>query len=100
MVVSRNLEVGKVFSTTFAPDQEVGFRLAVAGSKGSVQIWDTSTNPAVRRAFATRVAPVEREVKERLVGVEEDESESDDDEDEEGDADAGAGHDGWESMEE
>ena len=39
MVVSRNLEVGKIFSTTFAPDEEVGFRLAVAGSKGVVQIW-------------------------------------------------------------
>lgn len=39
MVVSRNLEVGKVFSTVFAPDEEVGFRLAVAGSKGVVQIW-------------------------------------------------------------
>jgi periodic tryptophan protein 1 len=39
MVVSRNLEVGKVFSTVFAPDEEVGFRLAVAGSKGAVQIW-------------------------------------------------------------
>jgi periodic tryptophan protein 1 len=37
--VSRNLEVGKVFSTVFAPDEEVGFRLAVAGSKGAVQIW-------------------------------------------------------------
>lgn len=55
MVVSRNLEVGRVFSTKFAPDQEVGFRLAVAGSKGRVQIWDTSTNAAVRRAFANRV---------------------------------------------
>jgi periodic tryptophan protein 1 len=39
MVVSRNLEVGKVFSTVFAPDEEVGFRLAVAGSKGVVQVW-------------------------------------------------------------
>jgi periodic tryptophan protein 1 len=39
MVVSRDLDVGKVFSTTFAPDEEVGFRLAVAGSKGLVQIW-------------------------------------------------------------
>src|SRR4051812_13671778 len=37
MIVSRDLGVGRVFSTTFAPDQEVGFRLAVAGSKGSVQ---------------------------------------------------------------
>jgi periodic tryptophan protein 1 len=39
MVVSRDLDVGKVFSTTFAPDEEIGFRLAVAGSKGLVQIW-------------------------------------------------------------
>ncbi|KAH3021719.1 hypothetical protein KXV89_000707, partial [Aspergillus fumigatus] len=35
MVVSRKMDVGKVFSTTFAPDNEVGFRLAVAGSKGT-----------------------------------------------------------------
>jgi periodic tryptophan protein 1 len=78
MVVSRNLDVGKVFSTTFAPDQEVGFRLAVAGSRGAVQIWDTSTNAAVRRAFANRVAPVEGELEERLVGVDEDSSDSED----------------------
>ncbi|OJD29293.1 transducin family protein [Diplodia corticola] len=99
MVVSRNLGVGKVFSTSFAPDKEVGFRLAVAGSKGSVQIWDTSTNAAVRRAFAHRVAPVEGEVKERLVGVQESDSESESDEDEEG-KDSDAGPDGWESMDE
>lgn len=103
MVVSRDLEVGKVFSTTFAPDEEVGFRLAVAGSKGIVQIWDTSTNPAVRRAFADRVAPVEGEIKERLVGVEDDSSES---EDEEGGAETGepgaeeGEEKGWESMDE
>ncbi|RDW77093.1 WD40 repeat-like protein [Coleophoma cylindrospora] len=98
MVVSRNLEVGKVFSTTFAPDEEVGFRLAVAGSKGTLQIWDTSTNAAVRRAFSNRVAPAEGEVKERLVRVEENDSESDSDEGEED----GDGEDktGWESMDE
>ncbi|KAI9642320.1 rRNA-processing protein [Ciborinia camelliae] len=86
MVVSRDLDVGKVFSTTFAPDEEVSFRLAVAGSKGVVQVWDCSTNPGVRRAFADRVAPVEGEIKERLVGVQNDsESEDDDEELEEGD---------------
>lgn len=100
MVVSRNLGVGKVFSTTFAPDAEVGFRLAVAGSKGVMQIWDTSTNAAVRRAFANRVAPVEGEVQERLVGIEEDSSGSE----EEGGAapggENGGGENGWESMDE
>jgi len=85
MVVSRDLGVGRVFSTTFAPDKEVGFRLAVAGSKGSLQIWDTSTNAAVRNAFATRVAPTEGEVRERLVGLKVDSSDSDsDDEEDEG----------------
>jgi periodic tryptophan protein 1 len=98
MVVSRNLEVGKVFSTVFGPDEEVGFRLAVAGSKGTMQIWDTSTNAAVRRAFASRVAPVEGEIKERLVGVDDDSS---DDEDEGGvEPGTGEGEAGWESMEE
>lgn len=100
MVVSRNLGVGKVFSTTFAPDQEVGFRLAVAGSKGEVQIWDTSTNAAVRRAFANRVAPIEGEVKERLVGVDEDSSDSEDEGGEEPGGEEGNGGNGWESMEE
>lgn len=98
MVVSRNLEVGKVFSTVFAPDEEVGFRLAVAGSKGTMQIWDTSTNAAVRKAFANRVAPAEGEVKERLVGVQDIEDSSDSDEG--GDENEAEGERGWESMEE
>ena len=76
MVVSRNLRVGKVFSTKFGPDPEVAFRLAVAGSKGAVQIWDTSTNAAVRNAFAMRMAPVNEEIQERLIAVDEDSSDS------------------------
>lgn len=94
MVVSRNLEVGRVFSARFAPDQEVSFRLAVAGSKGAVQVWDTSTNSAVRRTFAGRVAMPDGEVKERLVGVAADDSGTDEDEIDEDKPD------GWESMEE
>ncbi|GAB1311242.1 rRNA-processing protein [Madurella fahalii] len=100
LVVSRDFDVGKVFSTTFAPDAEVAFRLAVAGSKGTVSIWDTSTNPGVRRAFAHKLPnkPVgEKEVEDRLVGVEDDESSSSDEEDDEGEG--GAGVDG-DSMDE
>ena len=99
LLVSRNLDVGKVFSTAFAPDAEVGFRLAVAGSKGAVQIWDTSTNAAVRRAFADRVTPFDGEVRERLIGIGEDSSDSED----EGTSSEGeAGHDeqSAESMDE
>ncbi|RFU76137.1 rrna processing pwp1 [Trichoderma arundinaceum] len=81
LVVSRNLDVGKVFATTFAPDPEVAFRLAVAGSSGSMHVWDTSTNPGVRSAFAQRVpAPREGVAEDRLVGVNEDESSSSEDE--------------------
>jgi periodic tryptophan protein 1 len=52
----------------------------------------------VRRAFASRVAPVEGEIKERLVRVENDSSDSED----EGvpEPEEVKGGDGWESMEE
>lgn len=97
MVVSRNLDVGKVFSTRFAPDPEVAFRLAVAGSKGSMQIWDTSTNPAIRHAFGSRVAPSSiKDGNDRLIGLEEDSSDSE----EEGGNPGGDGEKGWESMDE
>ncbi|KAJ5683531.1 hypothetical protein N7462_006696 [Penicillium macrosclerotiorum] len=101
MVVSRKLDVGKVFSTSFAPDAEVSFRLAVAGSKGVVQIWDASTNGAVRRAFVSRMPDLAGDVPERTVGVHADHDESDDDGAEEGGEGAPAdGPDGWESMDE
>jgi periodic tryptophan protein 1 len=99
MVVSRDLGVGRVFSTSFAPDKEVGFRLAVAGSKGSVQIWDTSTNAAVRAAFASKVPEIKGDGKERLVGLDEPDTDSDTDEGE-SDGSEGGEEKGWESMEE
>ncbi|RDA85657.1 hypothetical protein CP532_3554 [Ophiocordyceps camponoti-leonardi (nom. inval.)] len=80
MVVSRNLDVGKVFAATFAPDAAVAFRLAVAGSSGSMQVWDTSTNGAVRKAFAHRLPARRGETataaEDRLIGVEDDDSSS------------------------
>lgn len=54
----------------------------------------------MRRAFASRVAPVEGEIKERLVGVGEDSSESEEEEEEEGGAETGQANAGWESMDE
>ncbi|KAJ5819903.1 rRNA processing protein Pwp1 [Penicillium riverlandense] len=101
LVVSRKFDVGKVFSTSFAPDPEVSFRLAIAGSKGVVQIWDASTNGAVRRAFVSRMPDLAGEVPERMIGMPADNDDSDDD----GDAEDGAGPDvpgadGWESMDE
>ncbi|OCT45048.1 putative WD repeat-containing protein C17D11.16 [Cladophialophora carrionii] len=102
MVISRNLDVGRIFATQFAPDTEVAFRLSVAGSKGRLQVWDISTNPSVRKVFAGRVQLPESDGKERLVGASLSDHESDDDEDEEeeGNADRAGGQDGWESMDE
>ena len=96
MVVSRNLDVGRVFSTQFAPDPEVAFRIAVAGSKGKLQIWDTSTNSAVRKAFADTVPLPIGDTKERFVGVANDSEDSDSD----GGVETGEGGQDWESMEE
>ncbi|KAK5077916.1 rRNA-processing protein [Lithohypha guttulata] len=104
MVVSRNLDVGRVFSAQFAPDNEVAFRLCIAGSKGNVQVWDTSTNAAVRKVFAGRAQlPAGDDVKERLVassGGGGGEDEEEDESEEEDVAEDGAGQNGWESMEE
>ncbi|PHH60062.1 hypothetical protein CDD81_2148 [Ophiocordyceps australis] len=82
MIVSRNLDVGKVFATSFAPDAEVAFRLAVAGSSGSMHVWDTSTNAGVRSAFSQRV-PASNAVEDRLIGVDDDSSSSSSDEQDE-----------------
>lgn len=98
LVVTRKFDIGKVFSTAFAPDPEVSFRLAVAGSKGVVQIWDASTNAAVRRAFVSRMPEFETPVSERTIGVNNDDEVSDDEGEEPADGDAGP--DGWESMDE
>jgi periodic tryptophan protein 1 len=102
LVASRDLGVGKVFSANFAPDREVAFRLAVAGSKGAVQVWDTSTNRAVRENFAGR-APLpapDADVKERLVGLEPDNEEEEEEQEAAEAAQAGDNGAAWESMDE
>ena len=105
MVISRNLDVGRIFSAQFAPDTQVAFRLSVAGSRGEVQIWDTSTNSNVRNVFGSRVKlPEDTGKGDRLVGVAQSDSESDDEEDEptgmEVQGAPKGNEDGWESMDE
>ncbi|KAK0612939.1 WD40-repeat-containing domain protein [Bombardia bombarda] len=101
LVVSRDFDVGKVFTTSFAPDKEVAFRLAVAGSKGNMNVWDTSTNSGVRKAFAQKLPdkPMgDFGVEDKLVGVADEESSSsedgeDDDEEDDDDQIEGSGGD-------
>ncbi|KAK9246937.1 WD40-repeat-containing domain protein [Lipomyces tetrasporus] len=50
MITSRDMGVGKVFSVSWLPDKESAQTLAVGGSNGVVQVWDTKTNAAVRMA--------------------------------------------------
>lgn len=85
LITSRSVpDTGRIFSTSFAPDKETAFRLAIAGSKGSVQIWDTSTNRAVRTAFGAKIKLPEQadglEVRDRMTTVAEDDSSSESDE--------------------
>lgn len=81
LVTSRDLGVGKVFSTQFSPDDPL--TLAAAGSKAKLQIWDVGANFGARKAFASKLKSAGRELKEReegkerVVGVASDDEESD-----------------------
>jgi len=94
MVLSRDLDLGKVFSTRFGPDSEVAMRVAVAGSTGSVKVWDLSTSTAARKAFG--VSGRAKDVVEdgKVVGVLDEGDEEEEEEGEEGEE----GGEGWEDM--
>ncbi|KAG1737750.1 transductin family protein/WD-40 repeat family protein [Suillus lakei] len=85
MVASRDMEVGKVFSAVFSPDDPL--TIAAAGSKAKLQIWDVGANSGARRAFASKLGEAGRVLKEKegagLVGLVNDDEASDD----EGDVD-------------
>jgi hypothetical protein len=53
---------GKIFSAQFCTDSP--FQLAVAGSKGNLQVLDLSSNAGVRRAFSNRAGIIVPEVPE------------------------------------
>lgn len=93
MVLSRDLDLGKIFCTEFGPDEDVAMRVAVAGSAAGVKVWDLSTSSAARRAFGVSGRGKEAVEEGKVVGVTEVEDEEDDDE--EGEEMEG---DGWENM--
>lgn len=96
MLTSRDFDIGKVFSLGFLPDKGCGMCLAAGGSNGIVRIWDTMTNPGVRKAFKSskalakatehkqeEVPSNEPAVEERIIGVlDKDGPESDESDDE------------------
>lgn len=84
-VLSRNLDVGKVFSANFSLDSP--FLAAVAGSKGKVAIWNLIDNAGVRNAFGQRtVVPVNTEItnkSEEIITLPDDKEPESEDENEE-----------------
>ncbi len=92
LVLSRDLDLGKIFSTRFGPDKDVAMKVAVAGSAGSIKVWDLSSSNAARKAFGV-AGPVSEAVEEgRVVGITEDKEEEDDD------GEDGEDGEGWENM--
>ncbi|KAG2070143.1 transducin family protein/WD-40 repeat family protein [Suillus decipiens] len=87
MVASRDMEVGKVFSAVFSPDDPL--TIAAAGSRAKLQIWDVGANSGARRAFASKLSEAGRVLKEKegggLVGLVDDDETSEDEGDEDED---------------
>ncbi|PPR02610.1 hypothetical protein CVT24_002181 [Panaeolus cyanescens] len=85
LATSRDLGVGKVFSTVFSPDDPL--TVAAAGSKAKLQIWDVGANFGARKAFASKLREAGRTLKEKqegqgggVIGVASDDEESGDEE--------------------
>ncbi|KAI0775065.1 WD40 repeat-like protein [Trametes elegans] len=87
LVTSRDLGVGKVFSTVWSPDDPL--TLAAAGSKARLQVWDVGANAGARKVLGPKVAEAGRVLKEKqgggVISV------ATDDEDSSGDEDGGEG---------
>ncbi|KAF8907289.1 WD40-repeat-containing domain protein [Gymnopilus junonius] len=86
LVTSRDLGVGKVFSTVWSPDDPL--TLAAAGSKAKLQIWDVGANFGVRKAFGAKLREAGKTLKEReegqgggVIGVASDDEESEGEDD-------------------
>ncbi|KAJ3329329.1 hypothetical protein HDU76_008125 [Blyttiomyces sp. JEL0837] len=75
-LVSRDLNVGKVFAANFCPDSDL--LLAVAGGKGTMTVWNLEGNLAVRSAVRGAQAAAASKVKEFTT------VDADDEEDEDG----------------
>jgi len=96
MVTSRNLGVGKIFSAQFCTDSP--FQLAVAGSKGNLQVMDLSSNAGVRRAFSNRTGIIVPEVPEKKPVELPDDAEPESEEETEVVADDNSNHDNDSDM--
>lgn len=84
MVLSRDFDVGKVFSVGWGPESESKSLLSVAGSEGNLKVWDAFSNRVVRGAFG---GPQQKEFTGERLAVANDDN--DEDESDDGGADIG-----------
>lgn len=82
LVTSRDLGVGKVFSTVWSPDDPL--TLAAGGSAGKLQVWDIGADQNVRKTLGAKLTEAGKSLREKtgggVVGVVDDgEGDSDDD---------------------
>ncbi|CAN6609558.1 hypothetical protein TRVA0_004S01376 [Trichomonascus vanleenenianus] len=86
MILSRDLDVGKVFSVSFAPDKEAVGHIVAAGSNGTVKVWDSMANRTVREGVGKQItedfAREKAKRKERVVEAVQSDDEWEDDEEE------------------
>ncbi|KAJ1913019.1 rRNA-processing protein [Tieghemiomyces parasiticus] len=90
MVLSRDFNVGQVFTAGFCPDAP--FHIAVAGSQGKMTVWNAYSNAGVRNTFRARYADAAKEapIDEKDTGVTVlQDNDDDDDSDREGAGDTG-----------
>ncbi|KAH9847491.1 WD40 repeat-like protein [Lenzites betulinus] len=84
LVTSRDLGVGKVFSTVWSPDDPL--TLAAAGSKAKLQIWDIGANANARKVLGPKIAQAGKVLKEKpgggVISVDTDDEDSSGEEDE------------------
>lgn len=87
MILSRDLDIGKVFSVNFGPDKEVFGHITAAGSEGELKVWDTMSNRTVRQVMSPRLKnfKLKNNKEEKIAAVDASGSESEDDEDDEDD---------------
>jgi periodic tryptophan protein 1 len=77
---SKDLNIGKVFAASFSPDSDM--LVSVAGSKGTMSLWNLEGNSAVRRAVMGENSSAMKNVKEfTTLPDDEDEDEDDNDKD-------------------
>lgn len=76
MILSKDFDVGKVFSVSFGPEEATRSLLSVGGSEGKLKVWDAFTNKAIRGAFGGKSGLEAPETtKERIVAANSDSDE-------------------------